>query len=119
MKPWSVFLAYPETAHPVAVLTFRSDVHADLRVLAQDLNTTTNRLLADTFTEVLRGHLDGLDPAGGVCVGHTPDGDPLVFIDLGPGDRTLLDAWTTSRTQILGGILHEALGVLLEPWPVG
>ena len=114
MKPWRVFLAYPETAQPVAVLTFRSDIRADLRVLADELNTTTGRLLADAFTEVLRGYLDGLDPASGVCVGRTPEGDPLVFIDLGPGDQALLDALNTSRTKTLGGILHEALGVLLS-----
>lgn len=114
MKPWRVFLAYPETAQPVAVLTFRSDVRALLRVLAEDLDTTTSCLLAGTITEVLCGHLDGLDPASGVCVGHTPAGDPLVFIDLGPGDQTLLDACTTNRMQTLGGILHEALGVLLS-----
>jgi hypothetical protein len=113
MKPWRVFLAYPETAQPVTVLTFRSDIRADLRVLAEDLNTTTDHLLAGTIAEVLRGHLDGLDPDSGVCVGYTSAGDPLVFIDLGPGDQTLLDAWTTSRAQTLGGILHEALGVLL------
>lgn len=102
MKPWRVFLAYPETAQPVAVLTFRSDVRALLRVLAEDLNTTTSRLLAGTITEVLRGHLDGLDPASGVCAGRTPAGDPLVFIDLGPGDQTLLDAYTTKPYSGLG-----------------